>query len=250
VPSCEWCTIQVLACISKCPSIQWFPYVPHKSACMLTCVAACRVLLRAVPPLPSACSPSCVLWSGPCTLAHPSTGPQLWWQCCLVSASLAFVMVPWAATAVWAQFCQCIRMLSQGAQVLGCSGKDVVCRENALHLSNAAAAATAAMSVASAELQYMFVPCPADGQLYQQWKQELAAMSSRIIDMRKALHAELRAVSYTAASLYRLAAVKCDYCCSVRHARRRTCSAPGGCTCYAVCMFRADWVLTNSLSHA
>lgn len=34
----------------------------------------------------------------------------------------------------------------------------------------------------------------ADGQLYRQWKQELAAMSSRIIDMRQALHAELRAV--------------------------------------------------------
>jgi aspartate/tyrosine/aromatic aminotransferase len=37
--------------------------------------------------------------------------------------------------------------------------------------------------------------CCTDGQLFQLWKQELAAMSARIIDMRKALHAELRAVS-------------------------------------------------------
>jgi len=34
-----------------------------------------------------------------------------------------------------------------------------------------------------------------DPQLYQLWRQELAAMSARIIDMRKALHAELKAVS-------------------------------------------------------
>lgn len=34
----------------------------------------------------------------------------------------------------------------------------------------------------------------ADGVLYQQWKQELAAMSARIMEMRKALHAELKAV--------------------------------------------------------
>lgn len=35
----------------------------------------------------------------------------------------------------------------------------------------------------------------ADPELYAQWREELAAMSSRIIHMRSILHAELQAVS-------------------------------------------------------